>query len=105
MAGVTLKVSPKELKAKAAEIQSQIKSFEKNWEQLSRIIKNTKGYWMGEAGEAHQQQFERYAEDVERIVKRLGEHPEDLLKMADIYEDSEKQAIRKAQQLSGDVIV
>lgn len=105
MAGITLKVSPRELKAKAEEIQNQIKGFQSSWEQASYVIQNTKGYWIGDAGNAHQKQFEQYKEDVERIIRRLQEHPEDLLKMADLYEQAEEQAVIKSEKLSGDIII
>lgn len=104
MEGITLKVSPSELKSKAEEIQNQISNFESAWNQIAQIIGNSKGYWTGEAGNAHQKQFEQYKNDVERITKRLHEHPVDLLKMAGVYEESERQAVEKIQTLSGNVI-
>lgn len=104
MAGITLKVSPNELKAKANEIQDQIRSFESAWRRIEQIINNSKGYWVGDAGNAHQKQFQQCRNDAERIMRRLYEHPTDLIKMAGLYEESEKKAVEKIQQLSGDVI-
>lgn len=104
MAGITLKVSPGELKAKAEEIRGQIKSFETNWEQFAHLVQNSKSYWTGDAGDAHQKMFVQYKGDVERIIKRLGEHPDDLLKMAGLYEESEQRVVSTVQKLSGDVI-
>lgn len=104
MDGITLKVSPSELKSKAEEIQNQINSFEIAWNRIVQLINNSKGYWVGDAGNAHQKQFEQYKNDVERIIKRLHEHPDDLLKMAGVYEESERRAVEKTQTLSGNVI-
>ena len=44
-------------------------------------------------------------DDVETIIRRLKEHPADLLKMAGIYEDSESFAQQIASALPEDVIV
>lgn len=104
MAGIILKVSPDELKAKAEEISRQISSFEADWKQFSYLVQNSKSYWTGDTGDAHQKMFMQYKEDVERIIKRLHEHPEDLLKMAGLYEESEQRAVSTVQRLSGDVI-
>lgn len=101
---ITLKVSPDELKIKAEEIKGQIKNFESDWQQADRILQNSKRYWTGDAGNAHQKQFSQYKQDVERIIKRLYEHPTDLLQMAQIYEEGEQEAVETAQLLSGDVI-
>lgn len=102
---IELKVSPDVLKSKSAEIKSQIARFESYWNQMAQIVQNTKGYWVGEASNSHQKQFKDYQEDVKRITKRLKEHPDDLLKMADIYEKTEEKAVQIAQTLPGDVII
>ncbi len=104
MEGITLKVTPSELKSKAEEIQNQISNFESAWNQIVQIINNSKGYWIGDSGNAHQKQFAQYKNDVERIIKRLNEHPIDLLKMAGVYEASEKRAVEKTQALSSDIV-
>lgn len=105
MAGIDLKVSPDTLKTKAQEIQSQISRFESYWNQLNQIVRNTKGYWIGDASNSHQSQMSDYEEDVRRLLLRLKEHPNDLLKMAGIYEKVEETAVKSANTLPGDVII
>lgn len=105
MAGINLKVTPDTLKAKAQEIEGQISRFESYSNQLAQIIKNSKGYWVGDASNSHQKQFADYQEDITRIIKRLKEHPEDLLKMADLYETAETEAAKIANALPDDVIL
>lgn len=100
-----LKADPATLKAKAEEVQGQINTFENNWKQLAQIVQKTKGYWVGEASNLHQRQYEELAEDVERMLKRLKEHPVDLMKIAGVYEAHEEKAVALAQSLSGDVII
>lgn len=99
-----LKVDPATLKTKAQEVQGQIDTFEKKWNQMAGVIEKTKGYWVGEASNLHQKQYEEYKADVERIIKMLKEHPVDLMKMAGVYEEHEAKAVALAQSLSGDVI-
>lgn len=105
MASIDLKVSPDTLKSKAQEIQSQISRFESYWNQLDQIVRNTKGYWIGDASNSHQRQMRDYEEDVRRLVLRLKKHPSDLLKMAGIYEKVEETVEKTANTLPGDVII
>ena len=105
MTGINLKVSPDILKAKAQEIRNEISRFEADWNQLLQIVQNTKGYWAGDASTAHQNQIKNYQDEFERIIKRLKEHPDDLLKMANIYEKSEQTAEKISQILPNDVII
>lgn len=102
---IELKVSPDVLKSKSADIKSHIARFESYWNQMAQVVQNTKGYWVGEASNSHQKQFKDYEEDVKRIIKRLKEHPDDLLEMADIYEKTEEKAVQIVQSLPGDVII
>ena len=104
MAGITLKVAPAELKSKAQQIQGQIGRFEAAWNNVAQIVGSSRGYWQGDAGNVHQKQIRLYQEDVEKIIRRLKEHPVDLLKMAEIYEESENKVQEKIRELSGNVI-
>jgi WXG100 family type VII secretion target len=105
MAEFMLRVTPSQLKTKANEIQDQINDFEGSWNRISEIIRNSKGYWVGDASNAHQKAFNDCQTDVLLIIKRLKEHPADLLNMAGIYEDSENKASDLAQALPDNVIV
>ncbi len=100
----TLKVSPDELKAAANKINSEIADLKAGWGQLAQTVLHAKGYWSGEAGYAHQKQFQQYGQDVERIIARLRKHPDDLMAMAGLYEATETEAAEKTQELTGNVI-
>ena len=105
MSDFVLKVTPDQLKSKSTVIENQITSFEKSWEQVMQIINNSKGYWIGDASQTHQKAFKVCQEDVQHIIKRLREHPEDLKRMSGIYEKTENLAVGLAQALPTDVIV
>lgn len=104
MSDFMLKVTPEQLKSKAGEIQKQINSFENSWNQITQIIQNSKGYWVGDASNAHQKAYKDCQNDVQRIIKRLKEHPQDLMEMAGVYESSEQTAVSLAQALPADII-
>lgn len=105
MAGIVLKVNPDSLKAKAQEIEGQINRMESYWRQMSQLIQNSKGYWVGDASESHQKYKREVEEDVQKVIKRMREHPEDLLKMADLYEKTESNVVGLTQTLPDDVII
>lgn len=105
MAGIQLKVSPDELKNKAGEITKQIQQMERNWNQLCELVNASKVYWEGDAGEQHRKLLKENEKDVQVILKRLKEHPEDLLEMAGIYTSAEEHAAQIANMLPDNVIV
>lgn len=105
MADFKLKVTPDVLKSQAQAIKSEISSIEKQWANIETLIKRSKGYWEGEASQQHIKYYNEVKEPVKKVIKRLKEHPDDLLKMAGIYDTAEKQAASLANTLPDDVIV
>lgn len=105
MSSIMLKVTPNELKTKANQISGEIKDFESYWKRIENIISSSKGYWVGEASNAHQKQLKDVSPDMIEIIKRLKEHPTDLLSMAGIYQEAETQAEALAAALPADVII
>lgn len=105
MADFKLKVKPDVLKSQAQAIKSEISSIEKQWANIEILIKRSKGYWEGEASQQHQKYYNEVKESVRKVIRRLKEHPDDLLKMAGIYDTAEKQAASLANTLPDDVIV
>lgn len=101
---IHLKVSPDALVAKSGEISEQIADAERNWNKMKNLVKNTKLYWQGEASDVHQKSFSQLEGDGDQVLQRLKEHPEDLLKMADLYSETERQAQSIASSLPQDVI-
>lgn len=100
----TLKVTPEELKNKAKEITDQIGRVKSNWDRMESVIKNTKNYWEGEASDLHQNYYKEAEPDVQTILKRLREHPTDLLNMANLYDEAEQKANEIANALPTDII-
>ena len=100
-----LRVNTKVMKAKAGQVSSEIKAAEAQWKKLRDTVKASKGYWQGDASLEHQNYLKEVSDDVDRIFKRLKEHPTDLLKMAGIYDSAEKENIEKPAGLPTDFII
>ena len=102
---IQLKVRPDELQKAASEIQNETRDVETAFRSLGEAITSSRSYWEGDASEAHQKFYDSFKEDIETIVRRLKEHPRDLLEMAGIYVETEESAVQAAESLVQDVIV
>ena len=102
---ITLKVNPQNLKTAAQTLSSDIASVEKRWNRIGEVIRASKGYWEGDGSNTHQKYYQEASKDVEKILKRLKEHPVDLQKMAGVYDQTESKLSAAASSLPADVIV
>ena len=105
MADIQLKVSPQELKSKSGEIEKQIAYVEPNLNSINDVIKSTKSYWEGEAGDQYRKFLKDNDSEIQKILKRMKEHPTDLQKMAGVYDEAERKARQLAEGLSDQIIV
>ena len=105
MADFTFRVTPEELEKKASEFTTTIQSISRRFNQIEEIAGKTRSYWQGDAGEKDRSGYSSYKDDIEFIVKRMQEHPTDLLKMAGIYKQAERTAQEKNSRLKTDQIV
>ena len=104
MAGLMLKVTPEELQTTSDAVKTQMGAIERNWRGLCEIVDASGAYWEGDAGDCGRRLLANIREDVQTIIKRLNEHPTDLLKMAGIYKDTESKAADMANTLPDNVI-
>ena len=104
MASIYLRVTPEQLKTKASAISGEVSAIRKQWTQLQRTVQNSKSYWQGDASDAHQKYLKEVSGDVELMIKRLEEHPTDLLKMAGVYTEAESTAKQLSNSLPNDVL-
>ena len=101
---VNIKVSTEVLRAKADSITSMADIIAERWEELKDTAINSRSYWEGKRNDHHQKQINDISNDAETMIKRLREHPQDLLKMAGIYETTEKDIAGSESSLPADVI-
>ena len=105
MANLVLRVTPERLKEKAEEFRSVVKELDRHFSRLQSISSKTKGYWHGEAGDCDRSGYASYEADITFIIQRLSEHPTDLLSMAGIYQEAERDVSRINSKLKTDQIV
>ncbi|WP_349943932.1 WXG100 family type VII secretion target [Lacrimispora sp. BS-2] len=101
---VTFKVTPEVLNAKANEVSSLIKKVRMEFDNLNTSINRTKTYWIGEAGDAHRKAYEDQKTNIDEIIRRLEEHPRDLVSIARTYTDAELEIEEYISSLPSDLI-
>ncbi len=103
MADFELRVSPDVMMRQADAIQNRITAIKQQFGIIDSTVKKTRGYWEGEASRLHEKKFLKLKSDCDEITKRLGEHPNDLLKMAGLYKETESQSVGDANSLQSDI--
>lgn len=104
LSGIHIKVSTEVLCDKAQLVSKHIRNMQNTFEQMEQIVNRTNYYWIGEAGDLHRQSYNRQKETIEIMLKRLKEHPVDLLTISENYEMAEQMAENITAELPGDVI-
>lgn len=102
---VEVRVSTAELRRQAAEVSRRVESLTARFSELEYTVSGTRGYWIGEAGELHRQLYAERKDDIETMLRRLREHPVDLLKISGNYEQAEQAVAESFETLRGDVIL
>lgn len=100
-----LRVTPELLERKAEEFEAVVKEIQGHFDRIESVSAKTKGYWVGDAGDRDRESFVSYQDDISFIVRRLGEHPTDLLSMAGIYRSAEKDVVNTNVKLKINEIV
>ncbi len=101
---VEVRVSTAELRRQAAEVSRRVESLTARFSELERTVNSTKGYWLGEAGELHRRFYAERKDDIETMLRRLREHPTDLLRISGNYEQTEEIVAESFNTLRGDAI-
>ena len=105
MADFVLRVDANVLRQKSSEFTVIINELKTHFDQIEDVSKRTKGYWQGEAGDKDRAGYESFKDEISYIIKRLQEHPVDLLKMAGLYEETEQGIVTTNEILRTDLIV
>ena len=101
---IVLTVTPEVLKKKSSEISAEIKKVDTMMKNINETILATKKYWQGDASDMHQKHYNKFKDDISKVIKQLEEHPVDLLKMANLYDKAEDTNIKLANKLPSNVI-
>ena len=95
MADIQLKVDPDIMKNIAGELQEIIRKIQNEYNRIKEIA---------EASNVHRAYTKNIEEEMQTILKRLAEHPTDLLKIAGLYSDNEEKIVELANMLPTNVI-
>lgn len=101
---VELLAKPETLNQKAVEVENSVANMRNRFETIRTLVSKSCGYWIGEAGDLHRQNYENQRDNIDAILKRLGEHPGDLRAIAQEYTTVELKAQEIASDLPGDVL-
>ena len=101
----TISVKPEELVVKASELQRKVSSIREKFATMTSLVEKTESYWLGEAGSFYREMYQDAIKEQESVLKRLEEHPKDLLEIAQRYSDKELHLEQLANELPGDVLV
>ena len=82
-------VAPEKIKSQADTVKNDIRKMQKTMEIMAARVRNTKSYWKGDAGESFRAKFEEQDKSAGQAVADLLLIPDDLLKIAGIYEEAE----------------
>ena len=87
--GGVLRYDTARLASAASTLKDRIKAAETSYDNVMTIVRNTSRYWIGEAGNEHRRAFLEERDDIDEILVRLKEYPDDLLKIAGLMEETE----------------
>lgn len=102
---VSFKVTPETLTAKSSEVANKVAAMRQHFGELKAAVEKTSKYWIGEAGDMHRALYQDLEDDTEEILRRLSEHPVDLVTIAQQYADVELKIQQEIQELPGDILV
>ena len=103
--GIVLKVEPDALIRMAGDIEKQLKDMKTQFGELQSDINRTRSFWEGEASDTHKSQYDALDPEIQNALDRLQKRPEELLKMAGLYNEVEDAAKEAAMSLLEDVII
>lgn len=104
LGNVEFRVTTEALKQQANEVSTRVTRVQDLFSELRRTIQNTRSYWIGEAGNLYRQRYEERQDELDEMFRRLKEHPRDLLQIAGVYEEGERQVLEIINDLSTNAI-
>lgn len=105
MAEITIKVSPDVMLRQAADVKRSVDNIKRMFESIGKSVAYSRTYWEGSASDVHETKYNKIKESCNDITRRLSKHPDDLVKMAGIYQKTESSAKHDANSLSSNVLL
>ena len=101
---VELKVSTEAMLSQADEVEKKVNDMVLHFEEMKRYVDATLNHWIGDAGDLHRKLYQDQIENIDTMIKRLKEHPQDLRQMSEVYSAAETGNVAASEALPSDVI-
>lgn len=101
---VEVKVRPDVLITQAEEVRRLANDMKTKFAEMDATLRKTSGYWIGEAGDIHRKLYNDQKDDIDKMLRRLLEHPDDLLMISQNYSLAERSNVATSNSLPSDVI-
>ena len=100
-----LRVTPEQLEQTAGEFSSKGTTVGNITSQMTQLVEGLSSVWEGEASTAYLTKFRQLDDDIQKMIRMVQEHADDLNEMARVYREAETANQDEIQELAGDVIV
>lgn len=100
-----LNVTPEQLSQSASEFSSKAGTISNLTSEMTNMVTGLASAWEGEASTAYINKFRGLEDDIQKMIRMVQEHSNDLDEMARNYTNVEQQIIEETSGLSSDVIV
>lgn len=100
-----LRVTPEQLETAANEFSAKGTSLGNLTSRMMQLVEEMNRVWEGDAALSYMSRFRQLDKDIQRMIRMIREHAEDLNGMAAIYRNAEAHNQELAAGLAGNVIV
>lgn len=101
----TLKVDPNKLKNAATSFSETGRNIQRLTTNMTQTVNQMTGnVWSGDAAQAYRKKFDNLQDDINRMIRMVNEHVNDLKEMAAQYAGAETQNQNLANSLNDNVI-
>lgn len=86
----TLKVTPEEMQSLAGEMRTEIGEIKKYLQLIGNEVNDMQAYWRGDASAKHVSNYQEIAPQGDTLIANLNTAPDDMLKIAGLYTETEE---------------
>ena len=104
-AQIRIRVTPEEVEVISQEALNSIDTLQKQFDNISEIVKRSSSYWEAEGQLAYTNSYRSGCDSVENSINKFRTHIQELQTIAGVYKAVEKEATELANSLDSDVII
>ena len=101
---IELLVRPDRLIEAAAEVSRLTHMLTADFDRMQTLVDRSSYYWLGETGREYRREFAQQKQETREILDRFRDYPDDLLRMAGLYEESERKNAQVFEGLPLDIL-